>query len=120
MAQRLGFRGGAWIYRDRQKIEVSADLFSEDNADGPRRWRGTYDLSSGADIAAIEPGIGYMRFSDGTDARVRLLANDGSRGSFEVIGELGTLEPDMTRFRGARREASAQDPLDDWPKPAGT
>ncbi len=119
MAGHLGFRGGAWIYLNRQKIYVQADLFSADNPDGSRRWWGTYEVGSGEDNAALEPGTAYMRFSDGSDAQVSLMARDGSRGSFEVI-KLGTLEPDMTRWHGTRREASAQDPLDDWPKPAGT
>jgi hypothetical protein len=116
---RLGFRGGATIYRDRQTVDVQADLLCADNPDGSKRWWGTYSLDSEEDQAALQPGTVYMRFSDGSDAQVNLMPGDGRRGSFEVI-KLGTLEPDMTRWRGTRREASAQDPLDDWPKPAGT
>jgi hypothetical protein len=118
MAGHLGFRGVASIYRNRQKIDVQADLFNADNPDGSTRWWGTYDVGSEEDNAALEPGTAYMRFSDGSDAQVSLTARDGSRGSFEVI-KLGTLEPDMTRWRGTRREASAQNPRD-WPKRAGT
>jgi hypothetical protein len=114
-----GFRGGATIYLDRRKIDVQADLFSSDDPDASPRWWGTYYADSEEKSAALEPGAtAYVRFSDGSDAQVRLLTTDGLRGSFEVI-RLGTLEPDMARWAGTRREASAQDPLDDWPKPAG-
>ncbi len=116
----LGFRGMATIYRDRQKIEVHAELFSASEPEGSLRWWGTYNVLSEQENAVLEAGrTAYVRFSDGTDAQVRLLTRDGTEGSFEVI-KLGTLEPDMTRWTGTRREASAQDVHDDWPKPAGS
>jgi hypothetical protein len=113
----LGFSGTAWIYRDRTKTSVHAERVWSTAPDGARRWWGTYNTHDGA---AVEAGAAYMRFSDGADAEVTLSPGEGSRGSFEVIGELGTLEPDMTRFQGTRREASAQSPARDWPRPAGT
>jgi hypothetical protein len=95
-------------------------MFSADKPDRSPRWWGTYNVESEEEGVVLQPGeTAYVRFSDGTDAQVKLLTRAGSRGSFEVL-KLGTLEPDMTRWAGTRREASAQDPLDDWPKPAGT
>jgi hypothetical protein len=77
-----GFRGGATIYLDRQKIEVQADLFSSDNPDASPRWWGTYYADSKEKSAVLEPGAtAYVRFSDGSDAQVRLLTTDGLRGS---------------------------------------
>jgi hypothetical protein len=112
------FLGGATLYRDRQKIDVHAELLSGKHADGSQRWWGTLTVL-GEDEPLLGPGTAYVRFSDGTDAQVALLTSDGHEASFEII-KLGTLEPDMTRWAGTRREASAQDPLSDWPKPAGT
>src|SRR5436190_12779880 len=114
----LGFLGGATLYRDRQKIEVQAELFGASDSDGSQHWWGTLSVL-GADEPLLAPGTAYVRFSDGTDAQIALLTSDGQEASFEVI-KLGTLEPDMTKWTGTRREASAQDPLSDWPKPAGT
>lgn len=115
---RLGFRGGATLYRDREKTDVLAELFSGDRPDGSTHWWGTVSALS-ADEPLLDPGAAYVRFSDGTDAEIRLLKRNGENATFDVI-ELGTLEPDLTRWQGTRREASAQDPSRDWPKPAGT
>ena len=112
------FLGGATLYRDHKKIDVDAELFSGEHADGSRHWWGTLRVL-GEDEPLMDPGTAYVRFSDGTDAQVALLTSDGQEASFEVI-KLGTLEPDMTKWTGTRREASAQDPISDWPKPAGT
>src|SRR5256885_1273025 len=85
----LSFLGGATLYRDRQKIEVHAELFGSSDSDGSQHWWGTLSVL-GEDEPPLAPGNAYLRFSDGTDAQVALRTSDGQEASFEVI-KLGTL-----------------------------
>lgn len=82
----LGFIGGATFYQGDVKMEVVVRRHWANDATGaPCRWWGVYEDDTGDSLST---GEAYARFSDGSEAAVRLRTASAGAGDFEVVGRL--------------------------------
>ena len=84
---RLAFLGGATIYQEERKFDVTATLYAEGPAPA-ESFFGHYDLATPEGILS---GAALIRFSDGSEAEAVLAAVDPDRGGFRLTSALRDL-----------------------------
>jgi hypothetical protein len=84
---RLAFLGGATIYQDGRKFDVTATLYAE----GPTPTDSFFGHYEGAVPEGIASGAAMIRFSDGSQADAALAAVDPDRGGFRLTSDLRDL-----------------------------
>jgi hypothetical protein len=84
---RLAFLGGATIYQDGRKFDVTATLYAEGTPPASSFFGHYHD----AVPEGIQSGTARIRFSDGSEAEAALAEVDPDRGGFRIRGHLEEL-----------------------------